>query len=261
MRKYSNLNESSVPTQNEKKRGVFREPDYGDKAWIGVMVASSNTVVEQEFNAMAPPGVSVHATRLLLTEGSEKALRRMVEDTEHAARLLATAVVDIIGFGCTTGSLVYGLGWDLDLISRIEKVTGIPATTTSTAVISAFKRLGISKVAVATPYNDELNELERVFFEAHGIRVINMKGLNNAGEEAHRASPELTADLVREVNSSEAEAVFISCAGFKSITVIEKLEKELQKFVFSSNTALFWNILEKLNIQEKPRGYGSLFEH
>lgn len=240
---------------------IVRDPEYGDRARIGLMIPSTNTVIEPEFNAMKPDGVSVHAARLLLTAGTTKALKRMARDTEKAAQLLATARVDVIAYGCTTGSLVNGIGWDQELISRIENTTKIPATTTSTAVIRAFRRLGISKVAVATPYSKELNELEKDFFEAHGIKVVKIKGLDIAGEKAHNAPPEITYKLACEVDSQEAEAVFISCAGFKSITVIEKLENNLQKHVFSSNTALMWDLLKKIDIHEKLRGYGRLFDY
>ncbi len=234
---------------------------YGTRARIGLIIPSPNTVIEPEFNAMKPEGVSVHSTRLLLTSGTEEGLSRMAGGTEKAAQLLSTAMVDIIAYACTTGSLVKNLGWDQVLIRRIEETTNIPAMTTSTAVIRAFKELGVSKIAVASPYSQELNRLEKDFFEANGIKVVNMVGLDLHGEKLGSAPPEMTYKLACEVNVPEAQAVFISCTGFKSITIIEQLEEELHKYVFSSNTATIWDVLKRLKIDHPIKGYGTLFEH
>ena len=232
---------------------------YGYKARIGLIVPSPNVVVEPEFNAMKPDGVSVHATRVPLAAGTIEGIKKMDEGIEETARLLVTAGVNIIVLACTTGSLVKGVGWDQKLISTIERITAIPATTTSTAVIHAFRELGISKVAVATPYSEELNQAEKEFFEAHGVTVVNMKGLGIVQAGGLRdLPPETTYKLAYEVNTPEADAVFISCTGLKTITVIEKLEENLHKHVFSSNTATMWDVLKRLGIHEQINGFGKL---
>jgi len=235
---------------------------YGTKARIGLMIPSPNTIVEPEFNAMKPEGISIHITRLFWVAGAPVAeLKSRDEDIEGPASLLAAAWVNIIVYGCTIGSLAKGIGWDQEIMSRIERATGILPTTISTSVIKAFKKLGVKKVAVASPYRVELNQLVKEFLEAHGIKVVTMKGLNMHGKDTLRAPAETTYNLVHEVDSQEAEAIFISCANFKSITVIDKLEKELQKYVFSSNTATMWDALRMLNIDDQIKGYGRLFEH
>lgn len=235
---------------------------YGWKARIGLILPSLNAVMEPEFNTMAPDGISVHTTRLMHPgDISMTELKKMAEGTEPAAELLATAGVNVIAYACTSGSLVGGMGWDQQLISRMEKATAIPATTTATAVIRACRELGVSRVAVATPYGEDTNRVEEEFLKAHGIRVVNMKGLNISGEKLRNAPAETTYNLACDVNSPEAEAVFISCTGFKSITVIEELEEKLGKYVFSSNTATMWDVLKKLGISEPVTGYGRLFEH
>ncbi len=235
---------------------------YGWKARIGLILPSLNAVMEPEFNTMSPDGISVHATRLMHQGNiSMTELKKMAEGTESAAELLATAGVNVIAYACTSGSLVGGMGWDQQLISRMEKATAIPATTTATAVIRACRELGVSRVAVATPYGEATNRVEEEFLEAHGIRVVNMKGLNISGEKLRNAPAETTYNLACDVDSPEAEAIFISCTSFKSITVIEELEEKLGKYVFSSNTATMWDVLKKLDISEPLTGYGRLFEH
>ena len=237
---------------------------YGDKVRIGLIIPSSNVAIEPEFNTMVPSGYSVHSTRLFYqydardTEGN---LKEMARGTEEAARLLATAGVNIITYGCTTGSLVGGAGWDEGIIQQIRDATGISATTTATAVIRVFQELELEKVAVASPYSKAQNQMEQDFFEVHGITVTTIKGLDVHRENLRRLPPEAAYQLALEVDSPEAEAIFLSCTGFKTITVIDKLEQKLGKPVFSSDTATMWDVLRILKYSGKLESFGRLLEH
>jgi maleate isomerase len=183
----------------------------------------------------------------------------MQKHLERAAKELAAATVDVIAFGCTTGSLLKGVGWDQEIIKRIVAETGTPATTTATAVVDALHKLNIRNLSVATPYVEELNKKEVKFLEGHGFKVVKIKGLglikgigNNHPEVAYR--------LAREVNVAEAEGIFISCTNFRTIEIIERLESDLQKPVVTSNQATFWKVLRTVGIHEKIKGYGSLLK-
>jgi maleate isomerase len=229
---------------------------YGYTTRIGAMIPSLNTAVEPEFNAMVPDDISVHVTRLPLNlDNVIENLKNMSQGAEVAAQLLADAGVNIIAYACTTGSLINGVGWDRELAQRIEKSTGIPATTTSTAVINAFTALDVHKVVIASPYIDAVNQIEMQFIEQHGIQVLQIKSLL---DDLRTATPADTYKLVHEVDLPDADAVFITCAGLKSVTIIEQLEQELQKPVFSSNTATVWEILNLLGVTQRKSGFGSL---
>jgi maleate isomerase len=232
---------------------------YGTRARIGILVPSSNTITEAEFNALKPEGVSVHAARMFITHPTVENLAKMNEDTERAAKLIATAKPSVVAFACTTGSLLEGTGWDARLIERIEKITGVPTTTTSTSVIRAFKELGIQKVSVATPYNEELNRREADFFEKSGVKVLKIQGRDLGGLMAQISLDEVK-DLARAVNRPDADAVFLSCTNLKALPVLDSLEKEFGKYVFSSNIATFWDVMRMLKIKEPVQGRGKLLE-
>lgn len=232
---------------------------YGWRARIGLIIPSLNTTIEPEFNYLAPQGISVHVTRLLFEKGTADDLEKMAEDTDKAAHLLATACVDVIAYACTTGSLVKGLGWDREIIDVIERQTGIPATTTSTAAIQAFSELGVKRVAVATPYIQELNDKEKAFFEGHGVEVVNIEGLGyTTGEDLDREPPATAYKLARRVDRPAAECVFVSCTGFKSIEVLDVLERDIGKPVLCSNTVTLWAVLKRLGLKEPIAGFGEI---
>ncbi len=232
---------------------------YHTRARIGILVPSGNTITEIEFNALKPEGISVHAARMHGTAPTVESLTRMNQYIETATELIAAARPQVIAFACTTGSLLEGFGSDGQIIQRIEKVAKVPATTTATAVIRAFRELGIRKVSVGTPYNEELNLREKDFFEKSGIEVLTIQGLN-LGREMDEIALERVTNLAREVNRPEADAVFLSCTNLKAVPLLEPLEKELGKYVFSSNVATFWDVMRILGVKEPIQGRGKLLE-
>jgi len=224
---------------------------------IGILVPSSNTTMEPDFYAMAPRGVTTHTARMRLSQVTPEALILMAEDTERAAGLLADAGVDVIVYGCTTGSLVGGVEWEEDLVGRIEEETGIPAVSTSSAVVEALRSLGARRVGVATPYSEKLNGLEKSFLEDLGFQVTGMRGLGLLDNlDIGRVGRGTLEELVRSV-AEEADAVFVSCTNLPAVGLIEEFEKEFNRPVVTSNQA---SMLAALRGRVSPGvdGFGEL---
>jgi len=213
--------------------------------------------MEPEFYRMAPGGVSIHTARMRLVETTAESLFEMAKDAERAAALLATAEVDVIVYGCTTGSLVGGVKWEENLVQRIEDGTGVPTLSTSGAVVDAINALNVKRVAVATPYTDDLNRLEVAFLKSHGIEVTDIKGLSLVmNVDIGRTDGAVVRELVRAV-ADGADAVFISCTNLPTVDLIEPLEAELQRPVVTSNQASMWAALRGSGITG-IEGYGEL---
>ena len=224
---------------------------------IGLLLPSSNTTMEPELYRMAPTDVTIHAARMMLKEVTAEGLERMAEDAAEAAAMLRTAEVDILIYGCTSGSLIKGKEWEARLVGDLSKATGIPAISTGGAVVDAIRALGIKHVGVATPYVDEINRLEKKFLEDCGIEVMAMKGLGIidnlriSAVDANRVRA-----LAKEV-SDDVEGVFISCTNLPSASLIEIMEDELKVPVITSNQASMWAALSALGLKGK-KGYGEL---
>lgn len=230
---------------------------YGSRRRIGLLVPSSNTTMEAEFNRMATEGISVHAARMMLEDVTKGELVQMAEHAERAAALLATAGVDVLVYGCTTGSLVGGVEWEERLVDGIEEETGIQTVSTSGAVVDALKELGADKVAVATPYTDDLNSLERVFLESYDFKVVSMNGLGLVSNlEVGRTDPATVEELVRSATDGE-DTIFVSCTNLPTISLIERLERDLQKPIVTSNQASMWAAIRSSGIAG-IKGYGRL---
>ena len=236
---------------------------YGWKAKIGLIIPSTNTSNEPEFYRMAPPGVTIHTSRVLLVgETTQESYLRMAAALADAAASLATAEVDVVAYSCTSGSIMCPLP---QLLKTMTDQTGTPATAASGAVVAALRALGVERVAVATPYPDLVNEKQKKFLEEHGFRVSHLKGmdLGHTQEERraiNRVPPEAVFRLARAVDRPDAQAIFISCTALPTIDIIAEIEQELGKPVISSNTAVFWSCLRLLGIKAPVTGYGRLLE-
>lgn len=232
---------------------------YGWRARIGLIVPSSNTTMEPELWRIAPEGVSIHVARVRLVNVDTESLRRMAEESVKAAEDLATADVDIIVYGCTTGSLLEGVAWEEGLREKMERASGVRVVTTAQAVVRALRSLGVERVVVATPYIEELNEREKRFLEENGLRVVRIRGLGILrNTEIGRVPPWTVYRLALETaRGVESDGVFISCTNLRTLEVIRPLEDTLGVPVVSSNTASAWMALRTLGIRD-PIDYGRL---
>ncbi|MCS7102655.1 MAG: maleate cis-trans isomerase [Candidatus Korarchaeum sp.] len=226
---------------------------------LGILIPSSNTIMEVEFREMLPKGFSVHTARMRLKEVTVEGLEEMEREAEYEALKLKDAGVDVIGYGCTSGSLIKGPGHDEILERRIEEVSGRPAVATSGAVLRALRTLNLRSLAVVTPYIDEINEKEVYFLERNGFEVLDLKAMKLKDNlEIGRVSTDRLISLVRELDHKRADGIFISCTNLPTIGAIAHLERELSKPVFSSNTATLWAMLRRAGSDIKIEGYGRL---
>ena len=115
---------------------------YGWRARIGV-IAPIDDKVEYAFNKYAPEGVSFDSTRLWFPGPTPEGLVFLSDQLEEAAKMYRKSPHDVILFGCTSGSCIKGYGFDKECIERIERASGCPGLTTSTAVLEAFEALGL----------------------------------------------------------------------------------------------------------------------
>jgi maleate isomerase len=77
--------------------------------------------------------------------------------------------------------------------------------------------------------------------------------------DIQECTPQVSYSRARAVDSDRAEAVFISCTGFRAIEHLDMLEADLGKPVFSSNQATFADCLNMLGVSEVVPGFSHLF--
>jgi len=233
---------------------------------IGLMVPSTNTTCEADFQMAVPRGITVHGQRLWLTnEGTgDDVFNRMNAEIEAGARYLATAKVDVIVYGCTTGSFFKGAGWDREMCGVIQRAAGVPAVATSPSVVEALRSFGARRISVATPYPEWNNRKLRAYLEAHGFDVLNVDGEPRAAASGNQGindqDPESVVEFASWACRPDADALLCSCTAWRSVEAVAELERRTGKPVVTSNQASIWAAFRALGLPASIRGYGRLLE-
>jgi maleate isomerase len=234
---------------------------YGEKGRIGLILPHEDYTTEYEFNKLAPLDVAFYATRIKLKSVTEEDLLKMSKEVEIAVERLPPKM-DLIVYHCTSGTFVMGPKWEKELLSEIKGNTGSLTISTMESVIEALKGLKLSRISLVTPYTKNLNEKETGYLAKYDIKVIKDVALFITSTEGMCAlEQDKIYRSVKQADSSNANGIFISCTGLKTMGLIDKLEGELNKPVVSSNSATLWYSLKLCNVpRANVRGYGKLFE-
>jgi len=234
---------------------------------IGLMVPSTNTTCEADFQMAVPRGITVHGQRLWLTnEGTgDEVFNRMNAEIEAGARYLATAKVDVIVYGCTTGSFFKGPGWDREMCGVIQRAAGVPAVATSPSVVEALRSFGARRISVATPYPEWNNQKLRAYLEAHGFDVLNVDGEPRAAASGNQGindqDPEAVIEFAAQACRPGADALLCSCTAWRSVEAAAAIEARIGKPVVTSNQSTIWTALRALAVTQPIAGFGRLLEH
>ena len=233
---------------------------------IGLIVPSTNTTCEADYQMAVPRGITVHGQRLWLTnEGTgDEVFNRMNAEIESGARYLATAQVDVIVYGCTTGSFFKGPGWDREMCGLIERAAGVPAVATSPSVVEALRAFDARKISVATPYPEWNNDKLRAYLEAHGFEVLNVEGEPRAAASGNQGindqEPASVVEFAARVCRPEADALLCSCTAWRSVEAVAAIEARTGKPVVTSNQSTIWASLRALGVTQPVVGFGRLLE-
>jgi maleate isomerase len=257
------LQDPPLPTVTSSREAIVRAYVGGWRARIGLIYPSSGKR-DQDFQQLAPDGVTVHITRVALSDPADLEHIGRMSETRNlvaAARLLADLQPHCISWADTSGSFMFGPNGATEQAEAIRRATGVPASTTSTAVLLALRRLRVRRVAVASPYIDEVNRKLVEFFTSHDFEIGRLRSLELSQEGAiHRASPETVYRLARAAWFDGAEALFIPCTDFEAINLIHLLERNLGKPVVTANQATMWHALRLAGITDGIAGFGQLME-
>lgn len=234
---------------------------YGWRGRIGLLVPALNTTMEYDFNRMAPPGISVHVSRVATeAEGTIEALEQMGRSASESARLVAPARPHSVVFGCTSASFVNGPEWTERLEKEIGAVVSCPVVSTAGAMCGALRELRARRVTVLTPYVSATNDRLRDYLERSGFTVTDLRGLDMIDMYAHAEIPaETLYDAARKLDRTGADAVFIACTQLTVVGILDVLEADLGIPVVSAVQASFWAALRAQGGTGLPvTGFGSL---
>ncbi|MFC1929823.1 maleate cis-trans isomerase [Chloroflexota bacterium] len=242
---------------------------------LAVLVPMSNLAVEPEFYKMAPEGIAIHFARISSTpplspspEQWSKEIRSsldaMGQDAPRVAKEFSIRrdEIKILALACTSGSFHRGIEHERDLVHNMEEASGIPSITTSGAVVKALQELKMKRLCLISPYAPYSHERAIDFLVANGFEVIASKGLGLQNIEHSLLPPEVSRDLaLATCPGVDCDGIFSSCTAFRTVEILDEVEKEIGKPMVSANQATMWLMLKKAGVKEPISGFGTLMRH
>lgn len=216
---------------------------------LGVIVPSSNTVVEADFSSRLPVGVGLHVARMHLSETTPDAERAMLGlHVRQAADDLGSLHPHVVAFACTSAGAILGVDGEDALERDLARRTGAAVVSTNAAVATALARHGAQRVSVLTPYVDDLNRAIAATLVSRGFTVVRIDGLGMTDNYAIAAvTPDEVRDLARRsVSPGSCDAIFLSCTNLRAADAVDAIAAELGVPVVTSNLATLELALERL---------------
>jgi maleate isomerase len=242
-------------------------PDaLGYRAKFGVLIPSTNTIVEPDFYAMAPPGVTLHTARIFIenqTMDDDASFEKlMVQIRATIARAVADAVScepDALIMGMSSETFWGGKKGNEEFQRRIEELSGLRIATGANACERALSLLGARRLGVVTPYQPIGDVQVRRFLEECGYEVTALVGLRctTAVGIAHVDEARLRSAII-EVNRPEVDTIVQVGTNLSMLRLADEAERWLGKPVVAINAATFWYALRERGIRDRVVGFGRL---
>jgi maleate isomerase len=235
---------------------------------LAVLVPSTNTVVQPEFDAMRPEGVTNHISRIRIPNlplASDEDFRQLVERIA-AAQLEAvdsamSCAPDHVVLGISVETFWGGLAASRKLQRELEQHTGLGLTMGAQACDAACAALGVKRIAVLTPYFPVGDANVRAFFEESGYDVVRVKGLQCASPVliAHVAGDALRA-AAEALDGDDVDAVIQVGTNLAMARLAAQMERERAKPVLAINACIYWHALRTNGIADRVPGWGNLLD-
>ncbi|PJE94096.1 decarboxylase [Streptomyces carminius] len=218
---------------------------------VGV-VAPFDFALDRELWRWVPDEVSLHLTRTPFVPVEVSLdLARLVSEHEtlrEAVRALSAVAPEVVAYACTSGSFVAGTTGERAMCAAMAQTGGIPALTTSGALLEALTELGARRVAVVTPYTGSVTDSLEAFLGEAGIEVTGRSYLGLT-REIWRVPYRDVVRMAHEAAVGAPDALFISCTNLPTYDTIPQLEAELRMPVLSANQVTLWSALRRIGEQ------------
>lgn len=242
----------------------------GPRARFGVIIPSTNTVVEHDFHrigGMALPDVSFHYGRMYIANPSldsdtafEELLGQIRESINTAVRDVVTADVSSMLMGMSAETFWGGVAGNAAFEARItERAGGLAVSTGAASCRAALESFGAERIAVFSPYQPIADRQVGDYFSEARFSVAAITGLRCPSATAiAEVSSARIAEIIEQIDAPDVDAIVQVGTNLSFVDQAAHLEGELGKPVIAINMATLWRALRSNGIDDRLVGFGRL---
>lgn len=227
---------------------------------FGILVPSTNTTCEIEFTRMAPADLHVHTARLG-KDGSSPFSPSLDADVAYQSKMLGDARVEVIALAQTSASL-FADDYDEVAVKRMTQASGVASFTSAQAVGRALRALGTLRIAMATPYSEEVIGRAKHYYETkYGVTVVASESLGATNSYAIGKMDAGAAQAAfGRIDRPDIDALVVPGGNFPTMASITAWEQQFGKPVVTTNQATLWGVMQAMSITAPLPGKGRLLE-
>ena len=227
---------------------------------IGLVALSTDFSIEKDFNSVLfnlPINLFVNRLPFFNPLTHENLIKMTEKLTEVTKNILPNQTLDVVAYGCTSGTIAAGID---QIINKIQSAKpNCKVITPITSAVKALKHLNLKKISVFTPYPQAINEKVINYFKNEGFVIQSFASFNLESDlDIGKIDPQYLLEVLTKIDTSDAEALFISCTALPVFEIIQELENKIKKIVLSSNQALIWDSIRSVGYNSSIEGYGKL---
>jgi maleate isomerase len=233
---------------------------------LGTIGPSTNTVVQPDYDAMRPIGVTNHYSRIftpnatVTNETFRAGINVISDNVMNAVKSVMTCQPDYLVMGMSAITFFGGAKGADSFVRNIEAATGIGISIGSHSATAALRRYGVTKrIAVLSPYWPVMNEAVIGYFRDMGFEVVRDIAMQCASWTAiAEVSSEQCRDALRKLDGDDVEAIVQVGTNLSMVRLAAAAEIWLGKPVIAINTATYWHALRANGIEDRIEGFGRL---
>jgi arylmalonate decarboxylase len=151
----------------------------------------------------------------------------------------------------------------LDLLEETARKTGVTADSHAEATVAAMRHLGVSRIAIASRWSDQLNQALVAYLTHANVEVLAVTSAGQWAKQAFSMSIEegikLAFQLGREAmrRAPNAEALLLAGGAWRSLAAVPILEEDFGVPVITNPIAQVWRLIAA-GIAPPVKGWGRL---
>ena len=205
-------------------KSTYIKPQFKDNTnpRIGLVALSTDFSIERDFNSIfLNLPIDLFVNRLpFYNPLTDKNLVKMTEKlTEVTENILPNQTLDTVAYGCTSGTIAAGID---QIINKIQSAKpNCKVITPITSAVNALKHLNLKKISVFTPYPQAINEKVINYFKNEGFVIQSFASFNLESDlDIGKIDPQYLLEVLTKIDTSDAEALFISCTALPVFEII-----------------------------------------
>lgn len=239
----------------------------GYRKKFAVLVPSTNTTVQAEFDEMRVRGVTNHLTRIGIPnipinndDDFNKLIELIEEAQEDAINRVMSCEPDYFIMGISAETFWNGLEASVRLKKQVMELTGLDVAMGSEACQEALSKFSAKRIAVITPYQPIGDKNVVRFFNECGFSVPRIKGLKcESPVKIAHVQPKTLIEEIKQIDGDDIDAIIQVGTNLSMARVAAVAEEFLDKPVIAINSAIYWHALRQNGINDQFDGFGSLF--